>query len=364
MSEVESLEPLPAEYIAPVTHTEIADTIKYKIKPKKAPGIDLVTGEMLKNLPSLALKKLADIYNAALKLRWVPSVWIRAEVILIPKSMKPPELASSYRPISLLPIIGKLFERLYLKRLLPIIEERNLIPSHQFGFRKRHSTVEQIHRLVDIIEKSFEDRIVYSIAYLDVAAAFDRLWSDALFLKIHKSFPSNHFKILSNYLSNRSFRVRHEGCLSKFEPILAGVPQGSVLGPILFLLYMADFPKRKGTRFATFADDTAIASIGVSSASANVTLQKSLNASKKYCDKWKTLMNGSKSQHCTYAKTRGPCTPVYYDGSVVPPTKAANYLGMILDSGLTFEKHVDRKKTQTETKFSKMWWILRPGSGM
>lgn len=365
--EAEKLEinPSPPDYLAPISREEVADMIRYKIKERKAPGMDLVTGEMLKQLPRKAMKRLADIFSAALELRWVPSVWKKAEVILIPKSGKPTQLASSYRPISLLSIIGKLFERLYLKRLQPIINERKIIPDHQFGFRKQHSTVEQIHRLVDLINKSMDAGIVCSIAFLDIAQAFDRVWLEGLALKIYKLLPLNHFEILTSYLNGRSFRVRYEECFSDFLSILAGVPQGSVLGPVLFLLYMYDFPKIKGTRLTKFADDTAISAIGSCQKQANVHLQKALNAAGKFCKDWRTKINTSKSQHCTYSLLNSKkYSPVFLDGNSIPPVESANYLGMHLDTKLTFGKHVLNKRNQVNKKYLRMYWMLRHGSGV
>jgi predicted metallopeptidase len=97
-----------------------------------------------------------------------------AEVIMIPKPGKPPHDATSYRPISLLPVLSKLFEKLLLKRLKLIIEEKKLIPDHQFGFRNQHSTVDQVHRNTTIIEQSLEEKKVCSTIFLDVNQAFEK----------------------------------------------------------------------------------------------------------------------------------------------------------------------------------------------
>ena len=249
--------PSPPEEIGKVSTTEVADTIKYKVKVKKSPGLDEVTGDMLKNLPKKAIRKIADIYNAIFKFQFFPSTWKMGEVILIHKKGKPAHLASSHRPITLLSILGKIFERLLLNRLMPIIDERKILPKHQFGFRKRHSTVEQIHRITNLVENCFEHKMICSVALLDIAQAFDKVWLAGLAFKLLKLLPINYYILLTSYLYGRSFRVRHEDTYSKFMPIEASVPQGSCLGPVLFLLYMYDLPKVKGTRVSTFADDTA-----------------------------------------------------------------------------------------------------------
>ena len=135
---------------------------------------------------------------------------------MLPKSGKPPNEAKSYRPISLLPIISKLMKRLLLKRMKPIIENRDLIPDHQFGFRCKHSTIDQVHRITDIIEKALENT--------DVSAAFDKVWHECLIHKIKLLLPRPYVDLLRSYLSERLFRVRQEHEYSEQREVRAGVP--------------------------------------------------------------------------------------------------------------------------------------------
>jgi hypothetical protein len=131
--------------IAIVTPKEVAKENKTNINPKMALGYDLITGELLKKNPKKAIIKLTHLMNAAFRLKHVPDAWKMAEVIMITKQGKLPNEVTSYRPVSLLPIISKLFEKLLMKRLKPLIESKNLIPSHQFGFRYMHAITDQIH---------------------------------------------------------------------------------------------------------------------------------------------------------------------------------------------------------------------------
>ena len=131
-----------------------------------------------------------------------------AEVIMIAKPGKPPHDAASHRPISLLPIVSKLFEKLLLKRLIPIIERKNLVPDHQFGFRKNHSTMDQIHRITNVIEQALEEKKVCSAIFLDVAQAFDKVWHEGLNHKLKLLLPVQYSKILESYLSERYFRIK------------------------------------------------------------------------------------------------------------------------------------------------------------
>jgi hypothetical protein len=108
---------------------------------------------------------------------------------MITKVGKPLEEASSYRPISLLPMMSKVFEKTVLKRLRPILEENRILPDHQFGFRQKHSTTEQVHRITEIVRGTLEKRQYCSAAFLDITQAFDKLGTEAFCSKSERSFP-------------------------------------------------------------------------------------------------------------------------------------------------------------------------------
>jgi hypothetical protein len=162
-----------------------------------------------------------------------------------------------YRPISLLLILSKVYKKIFLHRLLPIVENRTLLPDHQFGFRQRHSTIHQTHRTVHKINEALETKQYYSAAFLDISQAFDRVWHTGLLHKLRQFLPLNYYLILKSYLHNRHFQLKVEDSYSDL-PVNAGVPQGSVLGPLVYLLYTADVPTSPEFTIATFADDTAI----------------------------------------------------------------------------------------------------------
>jgi hypothetical protein len=128
-----------------ITPKEILNAIKIHTNPKKAPGFDLITGEILKQLPKKAIIKITYLYNTAFWLKYVPSYWKAAEVIMISKTEKPAAEVTSYTPISLLPKLSKLFEKLLLKRLKHILDEGHIIPTDQFGFRNNPTMIDQVH---------------------------------------------------------------------------------------------------------------------------------------------------------------------------------------------------------------------------
>jgi len=169
------------------------------------------------------------------------------------KPGKPPDSPDLYRPISLLPTLSKMFEKLICKRLLSTLAKLNIIPDHQIGFCAKHATIEQVHCATTTIRNALEAKEFCLAVFLDVSQAFDRVWIDGLLHKISEYLPIQHVKLLQSYLSDRTFQVQYGEATSITCTISAGVPQGSVLGLLLYTLYTADIPQKKGTTLATFA---------------------------------------------------------------------------------------------------------------
>lgn len=134
-------------------------------------------------------------------------MWKYSLIRMIHKPGKATHLTSSYRPISLLPVMGKILEKLLLKRISPILLENEMIPRHQFGFRESHSTIQQCHRVVDKIASALERKHYCTGAFLDVTQAFDRVWHQGLLLKLKNALPFTYYLIIKSYLSERYFRV-------------------------------------------------------------------------------------------------------------------------------------------------------------
>ena len=201
---------------------------------------------------------------------------------MISKPGKDPHEVSSYRPISLIPILSKVLEKIITKRLRPVIETEEIIPSHQFGFREKHSTIDQVHRITDIIENAYNDKKVCSAVFLDVSQAFDKVWHEGLIFKLKSQLPKSFCKFLESYLSNRYFRVKYDDEYSNLNEIFFFFFQGSIFGPTLYLLYTSDLSTDGNYINATFADDTALLTIDNSAKESTEKLQLAINKMSDY----------------------------------------------------------------------------------
>jgi hypothetical protein len=166
------------------------------------------------------------------------------------------------------------------------------MPNHQFGFRQRHSTIEETHPNIQKINKAFDDKQYCSAAFLDISEAFDRVWHIVLLYKLRLYLPLNYCIILKSYFHSRHILVKTEREYTELSPINAGVLQGSVFGP--FILPVADLKISPETTTATFPDDTTVL------AHDNDPVVASLNCNPQLVKKWRIKANKSKSVHVTF----------------------------------------------------------------
>lgn len=347
--------------IKPISPSDINYALK-NIKKNKAPGYDLITGKMLQELTNKGILLITHIFNAMLRLCYWPTIWKYADIIMVHKPNKPSEEITSYRPISLLPALSKLFERIILKKLMSEDCAKEIVPEHQFGFRSAHSTIQQVHRVVNVVAATLEEKTHCSAAFLDVASAFDKVWHSGLLYKVKTLLPQPYYMLLKSYLSNRYFRVKHDGSYSEYHKICAGVPQGSVLGPFLYVLYTNDIPQTDNTTLATFADDTAILSKHEDPVIASDRLQNYLNELEKWLKTWRIHVNESKSVHMTFTTRTTSCPPVAMNNQLLPQDDKVRYLGIHLDRKLNWKHHITTKRIQLKLKYNKMFWLLGPKS--
>lgn len=341
---------------------EVVKIIRETANPRKAPGYDLISQKMISELPLIAIKFLVNLFNNIIKFSYFPQAWKISLVKMILKPGKDKTLATSYRPISLLPCLSKLFERIFLLKLKSFISSHNVIPDHQFGFREGHSTLQQVNRLTNEIRTAFEKKEYCCAIFLDVAQAFDKVWHDGLIFKIRSYLPANTHCLLESYLKDRFFRVKHGGFVSDLREINAGVPQGSVLGPFLYLLFTADIPTNTGLLTSTFADDTAVLSSHRDPVIAARKLSSHLQTIETWIADWRIKVNESKSKQVTFTLNMGTCPQIKLNDVPIKLCDDTTYLGIHLDRRLTWRKHIEAKKMQIKLKMHQLHWLINAKS--
>lgn len=273
-----------------------------------------------------------------------PASWKVATVVPIPKPNKPHTNPTNYRPISLLNTMSKLAEKIILKRILKFNNKNKIIKPHQFGFRPKHNTIQQIVRIITDTTAEFNKNKVTAMVLLDLEKAFDKIWIKGLTHKLQsQGFPQLIVKIIHSYLSDRSFKVKVNNSYSTTTPIPAGVPQGSVLGPVLFSLYLNDLPTCAKTNTALFADDTAIYAHSFNADVASKQIQLQIYQLEKYWKFWKIKINSKKTEQIIFSRkftNNKIFTPLKVENHKIKPKDTVKYLGMILDNRLTHRQHI------------------------
>lgn len=315
---------------------EILCLIK-NLKTKKSPGPDNIKNCLIKNLPLKGTVFITRLFNACLTLGHFPREWKRANITPVHKPGKAMNLASSYRPISLLPSLSKLLEKVILSRFLKA--HPKTIPEYQFGFKSGYNTTLQLSRLSHVIRSNFNQKQSTGMILLDMEKAFDTVWHNGLIHKLNETeTPLYLTKIIKSYLSDRFSSVKLNNELSKSFHVSMGVPQGSVLGPYLFNLYISDIPVPPDCELALYADDTACFT---SSRNLNVIqrrLQQALLEITKHYSKWKLKVNKSKTESIVFTQRR-KCYPkkeLHIQGNKIKWTSQVKYLGVIMDRKLNW----------------------------
>jgi len=238
------------------------------------------------------------------------------------------------------------------------IDPQTWIPSHQFGFRKGHSTIHQCHRLTDIILKAFEDRKYCRAVFLGVSQAFDKVWHPGLLLKIQQTLPQQYFTLLQSYLQHRYVEVSYNNATTPPVLMRSVVPQGSILGPFLYTLYTADIPLTTKTILSMYADDTAIMTTHSNPTIASTNLQAHLRKIEQWTRKWRLKINETKSAHITFTLRKGTCPPLYINQSTIPQTDTVKYLGLHFDKRLTWREHVTKTRKHLDLKTRELIWLI------
>ena len=223
----------------------------------KASGPDCIPGVVLKNCEPELSYILAKLFNECLKESCFPDCWKFSSVVPVFKNVGERSTAKNYRPVSLLSVVNKVFEKLVNNGFVDHLEKCGLFSDFQYGFRSSRSTADLLTVVPDRIARAFNRSGAARAVALDISKAFDRVWQAGLLHKLKSYGISGQiFGLISSFLSNRRLRVVLDGKSSQEYPVNAGVPQGLILGPTHFLLHTNDLPDDVTCNIAIYADVT------------------------------------------------------------------------------------------------------------
>ena len=322
-----------------VTETEVADLIK-NVDPNKAIGSDGISPKLLKEAGTSIVPSLMKLIQLSLQQSKVPNQWKKANVIPVHKKDSKNHL-NNYRPISLLPAASKILELIIFKNLYNHLHDSKKFSKHQSGFRPNDSTVNQLSYIYHEFCKALDDKKDVRIVFCDISKAFDRVWHKGLLYKLRKAgITGSLLRWFENYLAERKQRVLIRGQSSLWGNIQAGVPQGSVLGPLLFLVYINDLADVVDCSIKMFADDTCLYVTVDDPVSSQIILNESLKNLKLWADQWLVKFNPSKTKTMYLSNRNNEPPPLHFSGEAVQEVIKHKHLGVTFNNKLTWKNHV------------------------
>lgn len=310
------------------------------LKPCSSPGVDLINTKILKGAKTYCSILLSKIFQQTTDCGILPADWTTGKVVPIHKSgSKTSPL--NYRPISLTSIPCKVLEHIIYSGIANFLETNSFFTNTQHGFRKGLSCETQLASFTHKLHVILDRRSTIDCVFLDFAKAFEKVCHKLLLLKLSKlNLGSNLFSWLEYFLCKRSQFVTANNTTSSQSPVHSGVPQGSVLGPLLFLIYINDLPSCVSSNIHLFADDCVIFR-EINDNNDVCILQKDLTSVSEWCNSWLMQLNSSKCKVLRVSRTSS-CFPGTYflNSTLLEQVESYRYLGIHITSSLTWSLHI------------------------
>ena len=329
------------------------------LKPKTSTGIDNLSNQLIKTIKDIIAEPLTIIINQMLNTGIFPDVLKISKVIPLFKKDDKSKF-SNYRPISLLTSISKIFEKAILSQITEYLDINKIINANQYGFRKQHSTELASLQLVDFLYYKMDAKKTPLNIYLDLSKAFDTLDHNILLTKLKfYGITGMAHHLLDSYLSNRKQLVQFQETSSDVLDIKRGVPQGSILGPLLFIIYINDLPSSTNFfKFLMYADDTTLYCCIDDILSEN--RESKINSELGKVTTWmlsnRLTLNIKKTKYMLFHKHNKvvPNLNININTNIIERVSNFNFLGLHVASNLTWTKHT----TEISKKISRMTGVL------
>jgi hypothetical protein len=329
------------------------------LKTTLSSGEDLISKRMLKNSGDKFLSVFVHLFNLSIKSGKVPTRWKKVIVKMIPKKQDSKNNPGNYRPISLTNCIARLCERVILVKIQEHLKSNNIIVKQQSGFRAHRQTKDNLFNLCQKNFEAFNRKMKNCVVFFDISKAFDKVWHNGLLFKMKNHFFDKFIIIwIAEFLNKRNYKVKINDSLSENYFIEVGVPQGGVLSPILFSIYINDIIfdktqyKKTRTESTLFADDLA-----TSCASNNLNvIEKTFNLYMKKLEnwliKWRLSINPSKCQYILFGKGHNKEVNIQLMKESIPATNEIKFLGMIIDKSMNLTSCINAIKTKCNNRLN------------
>lgn len=319
---------------------------------KSSPGGDRICYAMLENLSGKGKEILLSLYNKVWEEGRIPKGWKESIIVPIKKPGKDPQIPSNYRPIALTSQMGKTMERMVNDRLTYIVESAGLLKHYQSGFRRARSTVDPLIMLEDAVRRAQVNKESVVAVFFDLEKAYDLMWKDGLLIKLHQmGLRGRVHAWVKEFLTDRRIMVRINGVMSKQYITENGIPQGSIISPLLFsLMINGIFKDVEGfVEVALFADDGALWKRGRNVDFVTSKIQQAVHLVDDWATQWGFRISIDKTKIMIFSrKNRIKDIPVKISGRELERVNSFKYLGIWFDQKLTWIQHiqtiVDRSK--------------------
>ena len=300
---------------------------------------------------------ISNLLNKIFHTGVYPQIWKLAHVTPIFKDKQKND-KTNYRPISILATLSKIAESVIHKRLLQHLLDNNLISKFQAAYIPSDSTAQQLISMIHQIKLAMTSNKIAHGVFLDVSAAFDAVWHAGLLRKLEQlNIKGDVLKLFSSYLSDRRSVTVIDGKHSTELPVNAGVPQGSRLGPLLFLVYINDIVVNLESKPYIFADDCTLIATASSTFETTNILSRDLTKISNWAHIWKINFNPQKSKDMIFSKAQLLARPVIMDITIIERVHLHKHLGVFLTSDLTWDKQIAHITKKVNLKLSIMWQV-------
>ena len=346
---IQPIQPCRSEFnLRTITTTELIQTIG-KTNLNKAPGLDKIPIKLIKLAGDAIHDSLLHIFNLVLGTGIFPDDLKLAKIIPIHKEGDKAE-CGNYRPISVIPTVAKILEKIIYDQLSSYINDNDIICKQQFGFRPNHSTETALLKCTDQWLLNMDKGMANGVLFLDLKKAFDTVDHSILLQKLYQyGIKGTPLKLLASYLNNRKQVCVINNNKSGQETVQCGVPQGSNLGPLLFSLYINDLPMcLEYTQASMFADDTNLTCTGRTPAEIEHKLNADLSNVNDWLEANRLTLNTGKTEFMLIASKRKlnqfrTDIRIHINGSIIKQVKQKKTLGITIDNELRWTEHINEQ---------------------